>query len=97
MDVATVQGNYIPVTRDVIERRSQQMWGRNGESVVKKLSFPVCLGQGKLGEINCGFTLTQCGWVKNTVGKPRHEHDLIFRRIGVTESVSQKFHSPPGG
>ena len=43
MDVATVQGNYIPVTRDVIERRSQQMWGRNGESVVKKLSFPICL------------------------------------------------------
>ena len=94
MNVATVQGNDISVTWNVVERRSQQMWGGNGASVVKVLGFPISLRQSKLREINSGLTPTQSGGAQNTVGKPRHEHDLILRRVRVAEGVTQKLHAP---
>ena len=59
MNVAAVQANDIPVVRNVVKGGGQQMRGWNGASVVKKLGFPIGLRQGKLREINSGFTPAQ--------------------------------------
>ena len=97
MNIVAVQGNDISVTWNSVERRSQQMRGGNGACIVKKLGFTIGLRQGKLGEINSRFTPTQ-GWrIENAVRIPRHEHDLIFRGVRVTEGVPQELHAPSGG
>ena len=97
VNVVAVQVNDIPIARNVVEGRVKHMRGRNGASVVKVLGFPISLRQGKLREINSGLTPAQSGGAQNTVGKPRHEHDLILRRVRVAEGVTQKLHAPSRG
>jgi len=94
VNVVAVQANDIPIVRNVVKGSVKHMRGRNGASVVKVLGFPISLRQSKLREINRGLTPTQSGGAQNTVGKPRHEHDLILRRVRVAEGVTQKLHAP---
>ena len=93
MNTISMGSNNVIVTRDTIERRVQNMRGRNLSGIIPVLRLPKRLTHGKFRKINTRMSIPKNRGVKDAVGEPRHEHYLVLRSFRMAKDVSKKLHS----